>query len=207
MKLKIIARTFVLLLFSLPGKAQLTEWPATDTTPYQHRQRAAIGRAYVMLATDTRLSFNISGEFRLFNPVTLFISGGPAADRRFLNSDNLADGGRDYYIFGAMASAELRCYGWLKKRHRKGKISRNYSAPYVGLQGLAQSKSLLLMPLDDNINIKGHTGAWMNLGWQQEQNKTWVSIFAGVQLNNYPLSSNYMRTDRFHAGVTVGKVF
>lgn len=110
----------------------------------------------------------------------------------FLKSSNSGvTGGNTQAQYGILGSTELRYFYSLKRRESKGKVTRNFSGWYIGLEPFFLSNSIAA----SNTTVaekNGSKGVFVNLGFQKQSGK---HLYGGFFTGFAPYISNLSKIE------------
>ena len=148
---------------------------------------------------DEGLPILFSYERTLLKPITLIVAGGISFGNLYKDEGAVAVHG-----FG---SVEMRYYLNLKRRLKKDKYVRNYSAIYLGLQESFLSGPIALMGISRENAAKANARTFLNLGIEGQFKRKFVNIFLGPGLHFNDLEKGeWVLVEDFHVGLTLGFV-
>lgn len=205
--MNLMKRLFILFfLFPLFTESQIIKLNDKEVDPDKSTIEKNIFRAIFSAATDTKLSLVGSYEREILKPVTLFLKAGPAFNRVYDSTD--AFGEKQYeWIFNLIGSAEVRYYFNLKRRTKHQKTTKNFTACYFGVEELLRSSSLFILNKAGNEKIAGLNAPFINVGYQNQFNRTYYHIFFGARFPGKVYSNSVTVFDLLHLGVAIGRVF
>ena len=201
--IKMKAIIFFLLLFpSIPISAQLKNSKEKQQVSHEIKQNALrLSLNVPIIISQDPIYLGLNFEHRLGkSSFSLISTASVATYTSFLGKGSL--GSKNKWSYHGFFAGELKYYYNLRRRERLNKNTKNFTAGYLSLQPYVLTNPFLLVN-EVSKNASGHTGAFLNIGYQWQTSNIYVGTFFGVRLlGNYFVENSYIT--RIQAGIVIG---
>lgn len=151
-----------------------------------------------LMAYDDIYPFTFSYEREIIKPFTVVLKAGPSFESS--NFDPVE------YSINAFASGELRYYYNLRRRIRKQKTVRNFSANYLSLEHSILSDPIAVINQSRSDAMEGSRGLFVNIGYQKQFKQAYFNVFLGAKINVDDFKEGILSADTYHYGIAFGIV-